>query len=109
MTATEKLPALVAAVDVIGRSGATGFEIGYLDDQPPHRWYATAIYKGAKVHGEHPSNPEVAADRLARKLLHGGQCTHCGGKVNVRPWEGHWADAECIWRRAGNRWVRGCE
>jgi len=37
--------ALIAAADLVGRTGATGFEIGYLHDDVPAEkagWYAHA-------------------------------------------------------------------
>lgn len=101
--------AVVAVVGVVGRTGGREFEIGWLDDSYPHRWYASAKYRGARLTGEHPSKPDIAADRLAHRILHGGQCTYCGQNINTKPKKGHWADGECIWHRDGNEWVRGCD
>jgi len=34
---------VVACADLVGRSGARQFQIGYLNDEPPHAWYAHAM------------------------------------------------------------------
>ena len=79
------LDPVLAVADPCGRSGATNFETGYLDDQPPHRWYASAQYKGARLFAEDPDDPTIAADGLA---------------IQTRK--------ACLWAREGARWVRGC-
>lgn len=107
---TDLMPAVIAAADLCGRSGAKQFEIGYLHDDVPMAeagWYATALYNGAKVIGE-GHGPEQAADALARKILHGGLCLDCGGKINVHPRQGHWSGRECVQKRHRDRWVKGC-
>jgi hypothetical protein len=116
--------ALIAAVDLIGRTGATGFEIGYLDDEPGTGWYAHAQYCGARVTQEAPG-PVEAAEALARRLLTGGRC-RCGKLVALSDGgavvhEGQvmmdgseWgleqaaAAGQCRWTRHGNRWVSAC-
>lgn len=103
--------AVVAAADLVGRSGATSFEIGYLHDDVPADeagWYATAYYRGARLTGEHPSDPARAAEALARAVLNGARCTHCNGEVLIGdqlPTRRNY----CQWRREGQRWTRGCE
>src|SRR5260370_2343044 len=76
--------ALIAAADLVGRTGAEAFEIGYLhEDVPAERaaWYAHARYRGARItEGDHKA-PIEAAEALARRLLGGGKCTRCGGLV----------------------------
>lgn len=52
--------ALDAAVDLIGRTGARGFEVGFLGDDAPAakaRWYAHAQYAGARVIAENHPGP----------------------------------------------------
>lgn len=61
----------------IGRTGATTLEIGFLDDEPPHRWYATAQYQGAKVSCDNQPDPLAALIGLYAMLAAGGQCTTC--------------------------------
>jgi len=118
--------AFMAAADLVGRTGARHFEIGYLDDTPPHRWYAHAQYRGARITCENQPDPVAAAEGLARQLLTGAQCQHCGRLVTLnpagayahdstlmdgRPWTAQQqTDAGvCYWRRRGRTWVRGCE
>lgn len=75
--------AIVAAVDLVGRTGARGLEFGYLDDPVPGRidWYAHAQYAGARVTVEHQRGPLEAVETLAHRLLTGARCVHCGGLV----------------------------
>lgn len=125
--------ALLAAVDLVGRSGARGFEFGYLHDDVPVEeaaWWAKAQYRGARIQVENHRGPVEAAEALAREILTGGKCAHCGGLVNLgggaalyrgtddRP--AHMADGSvftaedarsrplCRWTRQGARWVAGC-
>lgn len=117
--------AMVAAVDVIGRTGAREFKVGFVNDEPPHNWYAHAQYRGTRVTVENKADPLEAAEALARQLLAGGQCTHCKKVITLsgfavakdktmidgRKWtkQEQAAAGLCRWRRAGNRWKRGCE
>lgn len=99
---------LVAAIDVVGRSGGKGFEVGFLDeDVPAHlaRWYAHAQYKGARISTEEHPGPVEAAEALAWRLLEGGQCTSCRRLIGL---EGHAGGGPCRWRRVGDCWVPGC-
>lgn len=122
--------ALIAAVDLVGRTGAREVEIGFLheDAERPEDagWYATALYKGAKV-TEEAAGPIEAATALAARLLAGAKCAHCGGLVALSDSGAfayetatmadgtQWTVEEarkagmCRWRCAGSRWVRGCE
>lgn len=120
--------AMTAAVEVIGRTGARSFNVGFLHDDAPSEqaaWYAHAQYKGTRITVENKAGPLEAAEELARKLLDGGQCQHCrkvvslSGSAVVRDktlitgikWskEAQAAAGLCRWRREGNRWKRGCE
>lgn len=105
--------ALLAAVELVGRSGATDFEVGYLDDNVPAdeaRWWAKAQYRGARLQVENHRGPAEAAEALARRVLQGGQCTHCGGRIHLggapRALRRH--GRVCAWKREGRRWERGC-
>lgn len=104
--------ALIAATDLAKRSGATEFEIGYLRDEEteghPVRfedagWYAKCNYKGVELNSGEKSRPDEAADALSRRILSGGQCTHCKKTVTL---SSH--SEGCHWRRMGERWERGC-
>jgi len=102
---------ITACADLVGRTGATGFEIGYLRDadDPTYilrgpGWYASALYQGSRVFTEDHYLPDVAADRLAVLLLDGGECLHCGRTVRLTPP----LTSACRWWRAGDRWHPGC-
>lgn len=98
--------AMVAAVDLVARSGARGFEVGWMDDDVPVAladWWASASYRGAKITVEHHRGPVEAAEALARRVLTGGACAHCHQPVVLGSGEG------CRWTRMGRRWARGCE
>jgi hypothetical protein len=115
MSPPEPTAAVVAVADLVGRSGGRRFEIGYLDDDPDRPdWWATVTYDGAKLTAERHATPSAAADALARLILEGGRCTHCGHTVTLRranagraPRRTN-APRQCRWRRIGDRWVRGC-
>jgi hypothetical protein len=125
---------MLAAVEVIGRAGATNFEVGYLDDEVPSemaRWWASAKWRGTKVLVEDETGPDVAAEALAFKVIVPGQCVHCGRTITVRRIDddgtpliytisGHplldedaieetGLDALCVWNRRGRHWLRGCD
>lgn len=100
--------ALDAAVDVIGRTGAKAFEVGYARDGVPAehaQWYAHAQYQGVRVMVENRRSPVDAAEALARRLLAGGRCTHCNGTITL---SGPAGASICRWTRRGPRWERGC-
>lgn len=122
--------ALIAAVDLVGRSGATGFEVGFLHDDVPTdqaAWWAKAQYRGVRLSVENQPGPAEAAEALARRVLTGGKCAHCGGLVALsddgaiaysggrtldgKPWGVEEASAarQCRWKRVGDRWDRTCE
>lgn len=122
--------AVVACADLVGRTGAKNFALGYLHDGVPVEqagWYAHAQYRGARIGVENQPGPAQAADALCDRLLTGAQCFHCKSLVTFsdddpRAFEqstlvhgGEWtieqarAAGVCRWRRPGARWVRGCE
>lgn len=122
--------AVQAAADLVGRSGARELEIGYLHDDVPSEqagWYAKVTYRGSRLIEEDHRGPVEACEALARRILLGAKCAHCGGLVALSDdgavafAQAHMADGttwtakqamatkQCRWRRHGNRWVRGCE
>jgi len=126
---TPDADAVTACADLVGRTGARSFECGYVHDDVPVAqagWYATAVYRGAKIIAEDKATPAEACDALAARLLSGAQCQHCKGLVAL-PGDGAFAfrkatlatgerwDAEdaarapqCRWARTDARWERGC-
>ncbi len=97
----EQRQQLIAAADVIGRMGASLFEVGYLDDDAG-RWYASARYAGRRVTSEAHASPWDAADTLARTLMDGGGCK-CARRVTLDP-----DTPGCLWTRTGDRWSSSC-
>lgn len=124
--------AVIAAVELVGRTGAREMEMGYIHDDVPSEeagWYAHAQYRGARITAEDHRGPVEAAEALARQLLDGALCTHCRGLValsdagamvypgSARTDGTTWtaeavaevaARPQCRYRRIGKRWVRGC-
>lgn len=121
--------AVKACADLVARTGAKSFECGYLHDNVPADragWYATAVFKGAKITAQDKASPAEACHQLATRLLSGAQCQHCRKLVTLspagamamdvtlmdgRPWtaaEQASAGGLCYWRLEGERWERGC-
>ncbi|MGC5009768.1 hypothetical protein ACLQ2R_03280 [Streptosporangium sp. DT93] len=121
--------ALLAGVDLIGRTGARQFEVGYLHEGVPSEeagWYAQARWSGTRLIAENHTDPVEAVEALAARVLTGGQCQHCRGVTSLTeerpdPRGRYMADGTvwttkeqqaaplCQWTRQGPRWVRGCE
>lgn len=120
--------ALIAAANLVGRTGATSFQLGWLHDDVPvdqMGWYAHAQYKGTRITVENQAGPVEAADGLARKLLTGARCV-CGRLVALSSlgafaygspvmtdgtrWSASEAAAAglCRWTRNGQRWEPEC-
>lgn len=69
-------PRFVAAVDLIGRTGAEQFVIRYCDEDEPLVWIAQARYHG---HWQVAAalGPVGAVLALCDSLIDGGTCQHC--------------------------------
>lgn len=99
-----------AAVELIGRTGANAFEIGFAREDVPVEqagWYAQAQYRGARIIVEEHRTPVEAAEALARRLLTGGRCTHCRGTITLSD-RAPTTGPACRWTRQAARWERGC-
>jgi hypothetical protein len=119
--------AVVAGADLVGRTGATHFQVGYVNDDPPHLWYAQAQYRGARITEENHPGPVEAVEALARRLLTGGKCVNCGKLIALSgsgafaytspvmadgsTWTAEEAAAagQCRWTRMGRRWGSACK
>jgi hypothetical protein len=122
--------ALIASVDLVGRTGARDCQIGYIHDNVPAEqagWYAHAQFTGTRIMVENHPGPLEAVQALALRLLTGAKCHHCGGLIALSDrgavaYPGAtmadgtlWTEAQirkagqCRWTRMGRRWVRGCE
>lgn len=98
--------AVIACADLVGRTGASDFEIGYLHDNVPVEdagWYAVAKYKGARITAEEHQSPTTAAMALAERLLAGATC-RCRRPVSMSD-----SMPGCRWRLNGRRWEPGCD
>lgn len=99
---------VIACVDLVGRTGAKGFEIGH-DEGDPARWHAFAMYRGARVMSADHASPTAAALGLAERLLRGAQC-RCGKPVTLSDARALAGTLEgCRWRLLGKRWEPGCD
>lgn len=96
---------IAAAAALVERAGGADFEIGYLSDTSPHRWYARARFKGARIMADEHKTPTAAALELAEKLLDGGNC-RCGQTITLGDAD---HDAGCRWTLQGARWTPGCD
>lgn len=122
---------LLAAVLLVGHTGAQDFEFGYLHDDVPidkADWWAKAQYRGSRITVEHHAGPVEAAEALAERLLTSAKCKWCNGLVTFKPegataWPGATlvdgtkmpddqagfeAMGQCLWQRNGKRWEPGC-
>lgn len=120
---------VIACADLVGRTGARNFQIGYLHDDVPAEeaaWYAHAQLRGARITADDHPGPTEAAQALAERLLKGAKCK-CGKLVTTSPdggfafFKSHTVDGkrwdaedaakagQCRWRRIGRRWMPGCE
>jgi hypothetical protein len=119
--------AVLACIDLVGRTGATGFELGYLHDDVPVEeagWYAHAQFEGARISVEDHRGPTEVAEALARRILAGARC-RCGRLVALSgsgavAYDATMADGsrwtkkqardagQCRWTRQGARWEMGC-
>lgn len=102
--------ALDAALDLIGRTGAKQVELGFANEDAPTpeeaEWWASVTYKGAKISVDKRAGPVEAAEDLARKLMHGGMCTHCKRRITLSGRDN--SRKYCRWTRKADKWVRGC-
>lgn len=69
-------PMYLAAVDLIGRTGAQDYQVRYQDDLEPVVWVAVAIYPG-RAEAAAALEPAMATYRLCAQLVEGGMCAHC--------------------------------
>lgn len=72
---------LVAATELIQRTGATEFEIAYDDetgyDRVPVVWWTTAKWNGQRLDSEFFPYPAQAAEDLLSRVINGGLCKRC--------------------------------
>jgi hypothetical protein len=67
---------LLAANEMVWRTGATKFQLRYSDDEQPVVWMAVGQW--GDIHEVGASlDPVRAAIRLLEQVVDGGQCIHC--------------------------------
>ena len=108
---------LTEAVDMIGRTGARAFEVGYhplFDDDGEEiengpaswwSWWAKATYRGAVIAVDDFPHPVRAAEALAQQVKKDAACARCGRLID---WGGK-RRRHCWWSRVDGRWDPGCE
>lgn len=79
--------AVVAAAELVARAGGRSFEFGFDDENVSMgepNWWAQATFRGAKIVTErlYPY-PHEACEAVARRILDGANCTHCGCTVTL--------------------------
>lgn len=98
---------VTACADLVGRSGASQLELGYLHEDVPIEaagWYATAHWRGTRISVSERRSPSEAALALAEKLLIGAIC-RCGKVITLSDrYSSH-----CRWQLTGARWEPGCD
>lgn len=112
---------MVAAIDLLHRTGSTSFQVGWVDEVNPRVWYATVAY-GARREAAAAIDPVTAVLRLAEQLIDGGTCNHChrpsGLDLNIEvpmtsmPHPIKPISDQVCWYyfdRAETRFKRGCE
>jgi hypothetical protein len=81
MTTTDPTldPRFIAGVQLLERTGAQTFRIGWSDegDGPPIVYYAVAQWVGNRAEAAGALHPVAAVLRLCEKVIDGGACTHC--------------------------------
>jgi hypothetical protein len=80
-----KMPQLVAAIDLIGHSGAKDISIRYCDEEEPVVWMAIATYERVPPQLAAALHPARAALLLCEQLFDGGICLRCNRRSGFEP------------------------
>lgn len=74
---------LIAAMEMIGRTGAEGIQVRYSDDPEPVVWMAIAGFKDGHYSCSAGITPLQAILKLCDELIDGGICRHCHKPTGV--------------------------
>lgn len=91
MTAEPSLaedPILNAAMDMLRRTGASGVQVRYSDDEEPVVWMAVGTWgRGDEVIHDTAAalDPRRAFLRLLEQVIDGGTCQHCQRPTGFEP------------------------
>jgi hypothetical protein len=77
-------PRFTAAVDLLGHTGADGFQIRCCEEEDPPVWIA-ALRQGKRWQAAGALHPLDAVFRLCDAVIDGGLCTHCGRAAGFSP------------------------
>lgn len=101
-----------AVVEMVGRTGASSFQIRFQDDEQPCVWMAVAIYDDDRFDVGAGIDPYHAVCRLLDQLVDGGVCTHCQRPTGFSPDPDHlpMGDYVCWYQYdpSTKKIVRGC-
>lgn len=92
MSTEARDPRFLAAIDLIGRTGAKSVQVRYSDDEQPIVWMVVGEFptpNGWQFEVAAAMGPLRAALRLLETAMDGGSCAHCGKASGV--WE-DWQD-----------------
>lgn len=96
------------AIDMAGRSGAKGLEMGYTNDGVPWEeagWYAKAEFKSGTLVVDDQTDPLEAIEKLAARIQDKARCRWCSRLISWGPWVGN---TRCAWSKVDGRWQPGC-
>jgi len=105
-----------ACADLLGRTGAKGFELRYSDGDDEGDtvvWMVIADF-GGRMEAAGALRPDQAFFRLLELLVDGGNCQHCHRPTSIlEPWAPPlpMGDMLCqyTYDQANHRFKRGCE
>lgn len=80
--AEAKDPRLTAGVELLGRTGASSFQLRYSDDEEPVIWMAGAEWRQG-FECAAATSPLRAVLRLLDRVIDGGKCVHCQRPTGV--------------------------
>lgn len=75
---------MIAAVALLGSTGASEVSIRYCDEQVPTVWFAIAKW-GKTWAASGAMHPLLAVLKLCDDVIDGGECTHCGRPTGFSP------------------------
>lgn len=95
---------VIACADLVGRAGASDFEVGQLNEDPENPgWWAKASFRGTRIIRDGHPTPEAACLALATRLLSGATC-RCLKPVTLDD-----RTEGCRWRLVGQSWEPSCD
>lgn len=75
---------VLAAIDLLGRTGVQSFDLRYSDDANPVVWMAVGHWE-TRCEASGALDPVKAVFRLCEEVIDGGTCTHCNRPTGFDP------------------------